>query len=56
MIGNFFSLGSLLKQITSKKTRAKKLRQKNCDIIVANDVRDGMESDENEVHHFVSRR
>jgi phosphopantothenoylcysteine decarboxylase / phosphopantothenate---cysteine ligase len=28
---------------------AKKLRQKNCDIIVANDVRVGMESDENEL-------
>ena len=28
---------------------AEKLRQKNCDIIVANDVRDGMESDENEL-------
>ncbi len=28
---------------------AKKLRRKNCDIIVANDVRVGMESDENEL-------
>ena len=28
---------------------AKKLRQKKCDIIVANDVRVGMESDENEL-------
>jgi phosphopantothenoylcysteine decarboxylase / phosphopantothenate---cysteine ligase len=28
---------------------AKKLREKNCDIIVANDVRIGMESDENEL-------
>ena len=28
---------------------AKKLRQKNCDIIVANDARVGMESDENEL-------
>jgi phosphopantothenoylcysteine decarboxylase / phosphopantothenate---cysteine ligase len=28
---------------------AKKLRQKNCDIIVANDARIGMESDENEL-------
>jgi len=28
---------------------AKKLRQKNCDVIVANDARIGMESDENEL-------
>ena len=28
---------------------AKKLREKNCDIIVANDARSGMESDENEL-------
>ena len=36
---------------------AKKLREKNCDIIVANDVRrnSGMESDENEVDDFVSK-
>ena len=30
----------------------KKLREKNCDIIVANDARIGMESDENEVEIF----
>ena len=31
----------------------KKLLKKNCDVIVANDVRIGMESDENEVEIFV---
>jgi len=30
----------------------KKLREKNCDIIVANDARIGMESDENEIEIF----
>ena len=32
-----------------KANAAKKLREKNCDIIVANDARIGMESDENEL-------
>ena len=52
---NFLAVGFAAETTDLRKNAEKKLREKNCDIIVANDVssaESGMESDENEVTIF----
>jgi phosphopantothenoylcysteine decarboxylase/phosphopantothenate--cysteine ligase len=49
---NFLVVGFAAETENMEANALKKLREKNCDIIVANDARTAMESDENEVRVF----
>jgi phosphopantothenoylcysteine decarboxylase/phosphopantothenate--cysteine ligase len=47
--GEFLLVGFAAETDNIEANATKKLREKNCDIIVANDARVGMETDENEL-------
>jgi phosphopantothenoylcysteine decarboxylase / phosphopantothenate---cysteine ligase len=49
----YFVVGFAAETENIEANARKKLQEKNCDVIVANDARIGMESDENEIEIFV---